>query len=134
MGLPMQPSAEPAPAAELAPAPAAPTRPPPSRLRLTVDQRNGLLILGGVIALLLILPPQHEYPIIDDWIYAGATRTLVATGVFQMPSMSQANLVGQSLWGVPWVKLFGFSFTVLTYSTLVLAVAGLLAFYGIARA
>jgi 4-amino-4-deoxy-L-arabinose transferase-like glycosyltransferase len=90
--------------------------------------------VAGWLALLLILPPQHEYPIIDDWIYAGAARHLAATGVFQMPAMAQANLVGQSVWGAGWIQVFGFSFTVLTYSTLILALAGLLACYGIARA
>lgn len=128
----MQPSAEPAPS------PAPPAASPPARsvqaLRLTVDQRNLLLIGVGWGALWLILPPQHEYPIIDDWIYAGAARNLAATGVFQMPAMSQANLVGQSVWGAGWIQLFGFSFTILTYSTLILALAGLLACYSIARA
>src|SRR5205814_6453627 len=69
----------------------------------------------------------------DDWMYAGSVRDTLSTGVFTMPDWSQANLVGQVVWGVMWSKLFGFSFSVLTYSVLFLAVGGLLAFYGILR-
>jgi 4-amino-4-deoxy-L-arabinose transferase-like glycosyltransferase len=87
----------------------------------------------GWVALLLLIPPQHEYPIIDDWIYARSVQHQVATGAFAMPAQSQASLVGLTLWGTLWVRLFGFSFTVLTYSTLVLALAASYAFYGIAR-
>src|SRR3954447_25241602 len=92
------------------------------RARHRVDARNLGLILLGWIVLLLVIPPQHEYPIIDDWIYAGSVRQVLQTGVFTMPAMSQANLIGLTMWGALWAGLFGFSFTVLTYSTLVMAV------------
>lgn len=108
----------------------------PSRFRLPtpwVDVRNLYIILAGCVALLVLLPPEHEYPIIDDWIYAGSVQHQVATGVFAMPPQSQANLVGLTLWGTLWVRLFGFSYTTLTYATLALALLGLLAFYGVAR-
>ena len=58
----------------------------------------------------------------------------VATGAFHMPDRSQANLLGLTLWGTLWVRLFGFSFSILTASTLVLAFACLVAFYCLARA
>ncbi len=98
------------------------------------EARNLLLVVAGWTLLLLLIPPQHEYPIIDDWIYAGSVREQMATGAFTMPLMSQANLVGLTLWGTLWARLFGFSFTILTYSTLLMSLAALLAFYGIARA
>src|SRR5438552_7723253 len=111
----------------------------PARLRIQNSKlkTQNLMCLAAIavgwVALLLIIPPQHEYPIIDDWIYARSVQHQVATGAFEMPAQSQASLVGLTLWGTLWVRLFGFSFTVLTYSTLVLAVAALYAFYGIAR-
>jgi 4-amino-4-deoxy-L-arabinose transferase-like glycosyltransferase len=98
-----------------------------------VDLRNLLIILVGWTALLFIIPPRHEYPIIDDWIYAGSVRNILETGRFVMPDWSQANLVGLSYWGLIWSKLFGFSFTTLTNSTLVMSIAALFALYGIAR-
>ena len=92
-------------AANAEPRPAASTRPPlPSRW---VDLRNLYLILAGCVALLVLLPPEHEYPIIDDWIYAGSVRHQMDTGAFAMPPESQANLVGLTLWGTLWARLFG---------------------------
>src|SRR5690349_1280438 len=85
---------------------------------LLEDVRNLILIALGWTLALVILPPQHEYAIIDDWIYAGSVRNLLDTGTFVMPQQSQANLIGLTYWGAGWSKLFGFSFTTLTYSTL----------------
>jgi hypothetical protein len=98
------------------------------------DLRNLMLIASGWIVVLLILPPQHEYPIIDDWIYAGSVQHFLSTGTFMMPPQSQANLFGLTLWGAAWVQWLGFSFTTLTYSTLFLSFVALFAFYGLARA
>lgn len=99
-----------------------------------VDARNLLLLAGTCALVLLLLPPQHEYPVLDDWIYAGSVRTMLETGAFSHPGMAQPNLVGLTLWGTLWSMLFGFSFTTLTYSTLVFSAVALLSFYGIARA
>jgi 4-amino-4-deoxy-L-arabinose transferase-like glycosyltransferase len=97
------------------------------------DLRNIALLVVGWTLLLILLPPAHDYPVIDDWIYSGSVQNQLATGVFTMPGQSQASLVGLTLWGTAWARLFGLSNTVLTYSTLTLAFAGLLAFYGLAR-
>jgi hypothetical protein len=107
--------------------------PSPAPVHPLEDLRNLMLIACGWIMVLLILPPQHEYPIIDDWIYAGSVRNLLDTGTFFMPQQSQANLIGLTYWGAGWSKLFGFSFTTLTYSTLFFSFVTLFLFYGIAR-
>ena len=101
--------------------------------RYSTDLRNLWLIAAGWVALLLIIPPAHEYPVIDDWIYARSVQNQVSTGAFLMPDASQANLVGLTLWGTLWVRLFGFSFTVLSASTLVMALVALIAFYCLLR-
>ena len=106
---------------------------PLARLR-NRDLFNIITVILGWGLLLLLIPPEHDYPIVDDWIYAGSVRNLLETGTFTLPTHSQASLVGLTYWGAAWSKVFGFSFTTLTYSTLVMALAGLLAFYGIARA
>jgi hypothetical protein len=105
----------------------------PAAARARADRWNLGLILLGFLAVLLLIPPAHAFPVIDDWIYAASVRDMLATGHFTMPDWSQANLVGLTLWGVLWTRVFGFSLTVLTYSTLALALGGLFAFYGIAR-
>jgi hypothetical protein len=97
------------------------------------DLRNLFWIVEGWLAVLLLVSPQHEFPTIDDYLYAGSVRDMLATGRFLMPDFSQANLFGLTVWGALWAKVFGFSFTSLTMSTLVWALAGLLAFYGLAR-
>jgi len=51
-----------------------------------------------------------------------------------MPALSQANLVGLTVWGAGWSQLLGFSFTTLTYSTLFMSFVALFSFYGVARA
>src|SRR3712207_5558553 len=99
----------------------------------TQDALNLLLIVGGFALLMLLVPPDHEYPVIDDWNHAASVRTMLDTGRFEMPPTMQANLAGLTVWGTLWSKLFGFGFTTLTYSTIALALAGLVAFYGIAR-
>src|SRR5688500_10058077 len=120
--------AEPLATAEIASAPTNPL----ARLQQH-DLFNIIAIVAGLGILLLLIPPEHDYPIVDDWIYAGSVRDLLQTGTFTLPTHSQASLIGLTYWGAAWAKLFGFSFTTLTYSTLVLALAALLAFYGIAR-
>src|SRR5438128_1633984 len=97
------------------------------------DLRSLFLIAAGWAIFLLVVRFSHEYPIIDDWIYARSVRIMLQTGTFVVPPGVQANMFGLTLWGVLWSKLFGFSFTTLTCSTLFLATIGLFAFYGIAR-
>jgi 4-amino-4-deoxy-L-arabinose transferase-like glycosyltransferase len=92
-----------------------------------------LVIVLGFAGVLLAINPQHDYPIIDDWIYSDSVQSMLQTGQFTMPDQSQANLAGLIYWGAAWTKLFGFSISTLTYSTLALVLAGLLAFYGICR-
>ncbi|MGI8589272.1 MAG: glycosyltransferase family 39 protein [Chloroflexia bacterium] len=109
-------------------------QPPARSASPATDLRNLGIIIIGWFTLLLVLPPQHEYPILDDWIYAGSVQHQLATGTFAMPDRSQANLVGLTLWGTAWARALGFSYTTLTYSTLAFALLALLAFYGVARA
>lgn len=97
------------------------------------DLRNLGLIVAGWGLLLVGVSPAHDYPVIDDWIYAGSVQHQLATGAFEMHPVSQANLVGLTLWGTAWARVLGFSYTTLTWSTLALALGGLLAFYGLLR-
>src|SRR5439155_10891205 len=95
--------------------------------------RNLAIVGVGWLLVLAALPPRHEYAVLDDWIYAGSVRTMLETGRFVMPDRSQAILVGQTVWGALWSALLGFSFTTLTWSTLVLSVVALFSFYGLCR-
>jgi hypothetical protein len=97
------------------------------------DVRNLALIAAGCAGVLALLPPAHEYPIIDDWIYYNSVQHQLATGAFEMPGLSQTTLVGLTLWGTAWARVFGLSYTTLTWSTITLGILGLFAFYVLLR-
>ncbi len=78
-----------------------------------------LVAVLGVIVLLI--SPVGEFPLNDDWIYAKTVQHLVNTGQYQAHPYLNATLVAQAYWGALFCKLFGFSFTALRVSTLVLA-------------
>ncbi|MGB8703348.1 MAG: glycosyltransferase family 39 protein [Thermosynechococcaceae cyanobacterium] len=78
------------------------------------------LTVGLAIALLLI-SPVGEFPLNDDWIYSKTVQHLVDTGQYQAHPYLNATLVVQTYWAALFCKLFGFSFTTLRISTLVLA-------------
>jgi hypothetical protein len=97
------------------------------------DYRNSLLIMGGWLCAIIIVPFGHEFTTVDDWTYVNAVRDYLDTGLLHTPSMSQTNLVGLTVWGALWAWIFGFNITTLTASTLTMALAALLIFYATMR-
>ncbi len=96
----------------------------------TVIHVSIILLLYGLMVLLV--PPEHEFPVNDDWIYATSVRK-VLNGIFVIPDWSQASQLTHALWGAGFARLFGFSFTTLTWSMIALAVLGSLVFYALLR-
>jgi Dolichyl-phosphate-mannose-protein mannosyltransferase len=74
-----------------------------------------------------------EVPLVDDWTYAWSVEHFLQTGELRMLEWSAHYPLAQILWGALFSRLLGFSFAVLRLSTVVLAWAGLLAFYGTLR-
>jgi hypothetical protein len=74
-----------------------------------------------------------DFPLNDDWIYGGATRSILLDGSFRIPGPTIANVFSQAYWGVLFCLPFGFSYTALRISTLVLGLIGLWALYRIVR-
>ncbi|PZR97847.1 MAG: hypothetical protein DLM69_09285, partial [Candidatus Chloroheliales bacterium] len=97
-----------------------------------IIHNSKFIIILIYLLMVAIVPPQHEYPINDDWIYAQSARNLLH-GVFVIPGWSQASQLTHALWGAGFAALFGFSFTALTWSTIVLAAIGSLTFYALLR-
>ncbi len=91
------------------------------------------LLLGAYLLPLLLVSPVGEFPLIDSWTYAQAVRHLAAEGQLQISEWTATTLVFQVLWGAAFAKLFGFSFTALRASTLVLSFAGSVALYATCR-
>jgi hypothetical protein len=104
-----------------------PSRPP--RFDLTA-----LVFLGLFWAFLLVLTnPLGDFPLNDDWVYALAVQSLLETGRFSLPSAASVNVFAQAYWGALFCLPFGFSFTALRVSTIVLGTGGIFALYLLLR-
>lgn len=83
------------------------------------------------IICVIIISPTGEFPLCDDWaFYKGVKIFLETNKIVLIQAMS---LVSQIFWGVLVSKLFGFSFSVLRISVLVLSFIGVSIFYLILR-
>lgn len=98
-----------------------------------VDGRCVLAILAVLTAATLLVDPRGDFPLNDDWAYGWSVRHLLETGEFRLSDWAAANLFSQVVWGALFCRVFGFSFTVLRLSTLVLSALGALALYGLQR-
>jgi hypothetical protein len=90
-------------------------------------------ITAVVLMTALLVSAPVEAPVIDEWTYAWSVEHFLQTGELRVLEWSTVYPLAQILWGALFSRLLGFSFAVLRLSTLVLAWAGLLAFYGTLR-
>jgi 4-amino-4-deoxy-L-arabinose transferase-like glycosyltransferase len=74
-----------------------------------------------------------NFPLSDDWSYAYTARELCRHGTIRFLPWTGASLVFQAAYGAFLCKLFGFSFTILRLSTLVLAAGAAAAFFVLLR-
>ncbi len=83
------------------------------------------------IAMVAITNPIGDFPQNDDWVYALAVESILKNGRFEVLSMTSANFGPLAYWGALFSWLFGFSYTALRFSTLVLGLAGVIALYAL---
>ncbi len=91
----------------------------------------GLLILWLLI--ILIINPIGDFPLNDDWCYGKTVKTLCDEGYLKLYNWGEMTLVGHVYWGYFFTKIFGFSFTVLRWSTLVMGLATLIGIYELCK-
>src|SRR5207244_36528 len=96
------------------------------------------LVPAGILALFfssaaLLIHPFANLPFHDDWTYAWSVEHLLETGQLQILDWSVHYPFTQIIWGTLFCLPFGFSFSVLRLSTVVLAWLGALALYGTLR-
>ena len=104
------------------------------RLPKRTDLRNALLCGLAVVAGAVVLTnPICESPFNDDWSYSFTVKHLLETGKLTYNGWASASLIAQAYWGLLWVKVFGFSYTVLRLSTLPLAAMAISLCYLLAR-
>ena len=100
----------------------------------SVSDRFAVAVIAfGWAALAIIVNPIAEVPLNDDWAYSYAVRSLLETGVLKLSPWDTSNLFSQVYWGALFCLPFGFSYTALRLSTLTIALAALLALYGLMR-
>jgi len=91
-----------------------------------------LLVLICIWLLMIFLVnPIGNFPLLDDWDYGRAVYSLINEGRIQFSSWPQMTLIVHVFWGYLFCLLFGFSFTVLRFSTLFLGLIGVLATYSL---
>ena len=111
-----------------------------------VCHREGCIPAGiwkypGLCLLLLLFPlivafvdPVRETMTGDDgWAYALTVRHLLTTGEYRLHDWAAANMPMQTYWGALLADVFGYSFTVLRFATLILALVGLISLYFLLR-
>jgi hypothetical protein len=87
------------------------------------------LILLVYLPLALSASPFYEFPLNDDVIYAEAVQTLLETGQLKLSPWVAPTLILQVVYGAAVSKLFGFSFTTLRLTTLVLSLVSTSSLY-----
>src|ERR1700693_3756701 len=88
-----------------------------------------LLFLGAAC----VVNPFREMPYDDDWAFSETVKHLLDTGQYRLNEWLAPNMPFQTAWGALFCLPFGFSFSALRISTIVLALIGLLAFRALAR-
>lgn len=83
------------------------------------------LILLFVIAE-MIVKPLGNFPLNDDWSYAKSVLMLQTEHKIDIGTWPAMTLATQLVWGGLFTSVFGFSFTVLRFSTLVSSLIGVL--------
>ncbi len=101
-----------------------------------VPWRSPWLAAAMIIALqgglLLLVAPNRNYPMQDDWAYAQMVQATLH-GQYYLSEAVGPTALTHILWGTLWTAVFGFSFTVLSLSNAVMNVLLALAFYALLR-
>jgi len=91
----------------------------------------GLMLLWLII--ILVINPMGDFPLNDDWCYGKSVKTLYENGYLKLYNWGEMTLVSHVYWGYLFTKIFGFSFTVLRVSTLVMGLATILGVYQLCK-
>lgn len=98
---------------------------------VSADVRNLALIMVCFAVVVALVSPVHSYPVIDDWVYARGVNNLLHWDYKPLDSLAYAFT--HVAWGTLFSLVFGFNFTSLTASTLVLSSLCLVMFYILLR-
>jgi len=109
----------------------------PRESRWTKIEAHGLatvlLIVGIWVLVAFLINLRGEFPLNDDWAYAGAVKALLNGEGIKLAGRITTNVIAQVFWGALFCLPFGFSFTALRLSTFVLGGIGVLTLYALLR-
>ena len=109
------------------------TYPGSRSLSLLKTLAPGAVLLFIYSSATILLHPFPNLPFHDDWTYAWSVEHFLNTGQLQVLDWSVHYPFVQILWGALFCLPFGFSFSALRVSTVVLAWVGAVALYGTLR-
>jgi hypothetical protein len=99
-----------------------------------IRQCGGLGLLVLLFALVIVfVNPVREMMFGDDWAYGLTVRHLLTTGQYKLHDWATANMPVQVYLAALLAHIFGYSFTVLHCSTLIVFLIGLIASYFLLR-
>jgi len=81
----------------------------------------------------LIINPIGNFPLNDDWAYGKTVETLLKEGIYRPENWPAMTLIAQIYWGYLISLIFGFSFTILRFFTIILGIIGILFLYRILK-
>lgn len=87
----------------------------------------GLLLIW--LLLIIIINPTGDFPLNDDWCYGKSVKTLVEEGYLKLYNWGEMTLIAHVYFGSIFAEFFGFSFTALRWSTLVIGATAILGIY-----
>ena len=98
------------------------------------DDRPAFLLLTTLwVALVVLVDPRGNFPLIDDWSFGRAVKILVEQSRLEYDGWNAPTLFMQVLYGALFCLPFGFSFEALRISVVVAGLAGGLATYAFLR-
>jgi hypothetical protein len=93
-----------------------------------------VILVGAALAAIAIVNPFRNFLAEDDgWAYARSVEHLLQTGQYRLDSWSAANMPVQIYFAAGLAKIFGYSLSLLSLSTLALLLLGLSAFLALLR-
>ncbi len=108
----------------------------PIQVRKTINLTKNKEIFFSVIFLIilwliacLIINPLGNFPLNDDWAYAKNVFFLSEQNILKFVDWPAMSLIIHTLYGTVFCKIFGFSFSILRISTIILSLIGIIYLY-----
>jgi hypothetical protein len=103
-------------------------------LTAMIDKNAYFFLLAIWVISIVMVNPIGDFPLNDDWQYAYPVKQIIEEGRFEMQGYFAPNIVLQVGWGALICSITGkFDFTILRFSTLILAIPGSFIFYRITQ-